>query len=194
MTVAKRGPAPWRHAVALGALALAACGGGGNPLTNPQAVDNTADTQNGRKLSFTFFQKCVNDIFITPLPININGAVSINTCAGSGCHDQGNGTGGAFRVYGTATAVNLASTPEAIRATDMYRNYYSAQGEVIVGAALKSLLLDKPLVLNALHGGGLIFPNTDDPNVKIIRYWIEHPVPAGQDEFSVPEPATCVQP
>ena len=35
-----------------------------------------------------------------------------------------------------------------------------------------------------LHGGGLIFPSETDPNVKLIKYWITHPAPLGQDEFS----------
>ena len=38
--------------------------------------------------------------------------------------------------------------------------------------------------MNVLHGGGQIFPNDQDPNVKLIAYWISHPVPLGQDEFS----------
>ncbi len=71
-----------------------------------------------------------------------------------------------------------------IRATDMYKNFYSAQGEVVFGAPLSSRLLAKPLLLNVLHGGGLIFLSQDDPNVKLIRYWISRPMPQGQDEFS----------
>ena len=35
-----------------------------------------------------------------------------------------------------------------------------------------------------LHGGGLIFSSEQDPNVKLIRYWISRPMPQGQDEFS----------
>ena len=40
------------------------------------------------------------------------------------------------------------------------------------------------LLLGVLHGGGLIFPSQTDPNAKIIQYWISHPAPLGQDEFS----------
>ncbi len=58
---------------------------------------------------------------------------------------------------------------------------------VIIGNPAQSRLLVKPLVLNVLHGGGLVFPSENDPNVKLIKYWISHPAPAGQDEFS---PAT----
>lgn len=199
MTVAKRRPAPLRHALALAALALAACGGGGsNPLTNPDSVQNTSDTQTARKLSFAFFQKCVNPIVTKP--ITIGGVVTANNCANSGCHDYANGTGNSFKVIAAAAPVDLSNVPNlsdsekaAIRATDIYKNYYSAQGVVIVGAALRSLLLDKPLVLNALHGGGQILPDTNDENVKTIKFWIEHPVANGQDEFSVAAPA-CAQP
>ena len=194
MTDATRRPAATRHALAFAALVLAGCGGGGNPLTNPNSVDNTAGTTTRQKLSFAYFQTCVNDIITKP--IKINGTATNNTCASSGCHDYLNGTGGAFRVIGAAIAASGAMTADQIRATDIYKNYYSAQGEVIVGAPLQSLLLEKPLVLNVLHGGGLIFPSTNDDNVKIIKYWIEHPVPAGQDEFSVPAPAPdkCLTP
>ena len=29
-----------------------------------------------------------------------------------------------------------------------------------------------------------VFDNPQDANAKLIRYWISHPAPAGQDEFS----------
>jgi hypothetical protein len=35
-----------------------------------------------------------------------------------------------------------------------------------------------------LHGGGIVFDSVDDENVRRLRYWIEHPMPEGQDEFS----------
>jgi hypothetical protein len=149
-------------------------------------VDNPSGT-GGQKLSFAYFQRCINPIFLAALPINIDGVISVNTCAGSGCHDNAVGTGGAFRVIPTATLLdvtNAANTPDVIRASDMYKNFYSAQSEVVIGAALQSRLLAKPMVLNVLHGGGLVFANDTDPNVKLIRYWISHPAPQGQDEFS----------
>src|ERR1700748_1163965 len=72
----------------------------------------------------------------------------------------------------------------AIRATDMYKNFYSAQGVTVFGSPLQSRLFDKPLVLNVLHGGGRIFASQDDPNAKLISYRTSDPVPNGQDEFS----------
>lgn len=181
--------------------ALAGCGGGGsNPLGNPPDIENPP-LEGGQKLSFTYFQKCVMPILVAPLPVTINGSTTINNCASSGCHDDTSGTGGALRVRGSAAEVDLAdpaNTPDAVRATDMYRNFYSAQGEVVFGNALASRLVAKPLVLNVLHGGGIVFDSTEDPNVQILRYWIEHPMPQGQDEFSAagdglftpPDPAT----
>ena len=77
-----------------------------------------------------------------------------------------------------------ANTPDTIRATDMYKNFYSAQGSVVIGSTTQSRLLAKPLVQGVLHGGGLIFANDQDPNAKLIEYWITHPSPNGQDEFS----------
>ena len=173
---------------ALTALALAGCGGSSsNPFDNPATVANEPGSVTGQKLAFAYFQKCINPIFLAQLPIQLNGTTSINTCAGSGCHASATGTGGAFRVVPAATNVDLsvtANTPDVIRATDMYKNFYSAQGEVIVGSTTQSRLLLKPQLLNVLHGGGLIFPAATDPNVKLIEYWISHPAPQGQDEFS----------
>lgn len=168
------------------ALALLAGCGGSSPLDNPPPISNEVG-QRGQNLSFAYFQKCVYPIFLAALPININGVVSINTCAGSGCHDNAVGTGGAFRVIPTATVLdvtNPANTPEVIRASDMYKNFYSARGEVVMSAPSQSRLLAKPLLMNVLHGGGLIFTSDTDPNVKRITYWITHPMPQGQDEFS----------
>lgn len=168
------------------ACALAACGGDENPLDNPPTVQNPPGT-GGQKLSFVYFQKCIQPIFLAQLQINQGGVISTNTCAAAGCHDNATGTGGAFRLLGNALPVDLsnpANTPDVIRTTDMYKNFYSAQGEVVFGAPLSSRLLTKPLTLNVLHGGGLIFLSESDPNVMLIRYWISRPMPQGQDEFS----------
>jgi hypothetical protein len=166
---------------------LAACGGGGdNPFGNPPTIENPLGT-GGRKLSFAYFQKCVNPVFLKLLPINQNGVVSTNTCAGSGCHDNASGTGGAFRVLPAATAVDLANaanTPDVVRTSDMYKNFYSSQGEAIPGDPQGSRLVNKPLLRNVLHGGGLIFEAASDENLKLLEYWISRPMPQGQDEFS----------
>jgi hypothetical protein len=170
---------------AIAAAALASCGGSGsNPLDNPGAIVNGSTSGSSQKLAFAYFQKCIDPIFIAQLQINLGGTTSTNTCAGSGCHDSTTGTGGAFRIVPGAQAVDLTLAPDTIRATDMYKNFYSAQGEVVLGSVTQSRLLAKPLLLNVLHGGGLIFPDQNDPNVKLIEFWISHPVPAGQDEFS----------
>lgn len=177
----------WRVLALSALLVLSACGGDtGNPLSNPPSVSNPAVTT-GKRLSFVYFQRCVYPIFLAPLQVNLNGVTSTNTCAGSGCHDNATGTGGAFRVIPSAQPVDLANaanTPDVIRTTDMYKNFYSAQGEVVLDAPLQSRLLTKPQVLGVLHGGGLIFTSAQDPNVKIIEYWISRPMPQGQDEFS----------
>lgn len=187
-------------AVCLLAIMLASCGGGGGPFGNPPVIDNPAGA-GGQKLSFVYFQKCINPILKAQLQIDVNGVVSTNSCAGSGCHDTVNGTGGALRVVPDAADIDLAdpaNTPDVIRASDMYRNYRSTLGVVIPGSASESLLLKKPLVENVLHGGGLIFHGAADPNVLLMQYWINRPSPQGQDEFSVagnsmftpPDPAT----
>ena len=168
------------------AAALGGCGGGSNPLDNPPAVENPAGV-GGQKLSYAYFQRCVFPIFLAELPIHQGNVSSINTCAGSGCHDNTNGTGGAFRVVQNAATVDItdpANTADMVRATDMYKNFYSAQAAVVLGSPTQSRLLTKPLVQGVLHGGGIVFETPDDPNAKVIAFWISRPVPAGHDEFS----------
>jgi hypothetical protein len=172
-------------AVASAAL-LASCGGSSNPFDNPPSVSNPVSVS-GQTLSYAYFQRCINPIFIAQLQLQVNGAIVTNTCAGAGCHANATGAGGAFRIVPAAQPLDLtdpANTPDAMRASDMYKNFYSAQGEVLVGAPLQSRLIDKPLLLNVLHGGGRIFADQTDPNVQLLMYWITHPVPLGQDEFS----------
>jgi len=190
------------RALAVGALAclvvivLASCGGGGNPLGNPPVVDNPSGVT-GQKLSFVYFQKCIDPIFNAQLPITVNGVTSINSCAGSGCHENTNGTGGALRVIASATEVDLsnaANTPDVIRTTDMYKNYYSALGVTIPSSPAQSRLLTKPQVEGVLHGGGLIFDDPQDPNVLRLQYWINRPAPPGQDEFSAAVASTMFTP
>ncbi len=168
-------------------LSIAGCGGGGsNPLSNPPSVENPAAI-GGQKLSFVYFQKCINPILLASLQINQGGVVSTNTCASSGCHDNSTGTGGALRIVQSAQAVDLsnpANTLEAVRATDMYKNFYSSQGSAVIGTPLQSRLLTKPLTLNVLHGGGVVFADPSDVNARLIAYWISRPMPQGQDEFS----------
>ncbi len=162
-------------------LLLAACGGGA--FDNPNSVQNPPGTQ-GQKLSYAYFQRCVNPVLLRPLQININGQLSVNTCAAAGCHDNGTGTGGALRLLANAAPVDLSLAPEAIRESDMYKNFYSSMGESVVGQPDASRMLNKPLVRGVLHGGGLIFENPDTPEARLIRYWINRPMPANQDEFS----------
>ena len=176
------GAALLKLALLTSTLLLVSCGGGA--LDNAPTLANPAGTS-GQKLSFAYFQRCVNPVLNTPLPVNLNGAVSINTCASAGCHDNTSGTGGALRLLGQATAVDANTrTADAIRATDMYKNYYSSLGETVVGSPDQSRMLNKPLVRGVLHGGGIIFENLDSREAKLIRYWINRPMPQGQDEFS----------
>lgn len=169
------------------AAVVTACGGGSsNPFDNPAPVANGA-VVGGQKLSFAYFQRCINPIFLAELQIQLNGATSLNTCAGSGCHANATGTGGAFRVEPAAQPLDLSdptNTPDVVRASAIYKNFYSSQGAAVLGSPPQSRLLTKPLLLGVLHGGGLVFPSQSDPNAKLITYWISRPMPIGQDEFS----------
>ena len=176
------------HAALLASAALGAltsCGGSGsNPLGNPASVENPTIVT-GQRLSYAYFQRCINPIFVTQLQAISGGGT--NSCAGSGCHADATGTGGALRIVPTAQTLDLndpAVTPAVIRVSDMYKNFYSAQGEIVIGVPTQSRLIQKPLLLNVLHGGGQILSGLSDPNAKLIQYWITHPASQGQDEFS----------
>ncbi|MDO9073141.1 MAG: hypothetical protein Q7U73_07730 [Rubrivivax sp.] len=167
--------------LATAATAIVACGGG-SPLDNPPTLANPPGAT-GQKLSYAYFERCVNEVLKTPLPVNINGAISVNTCASAGCHDNVTGTGGALRLLQGAAPAASGATADEVRATDMYKNYYSSLGESVVGAPDDSRLLNKPLVRGVLHGGGIVFESVDSAEAKLIRYWISRPMPQGQDEF-----------
>ncbi len=180
MTAARALPTAFLATAA--AALLAACGGSG-ALDNPPDVANPPGAQ-GQKLSYLYFQRCVNPVPNAQLRVVINGVATTNTCASGGCHDNATGTGGALRLFGGAPAVDPALGAAAVRASDMYKNYYSSLGETVVGSPDQSRLMNKPLVRDVLHGGGLIFDSVDMHEAKIIRYWISRPMPQGQDEFS----------
>lgn len=166
-------------------ISLTSCGGGSsNPLDNPPTISNPTEIA-GKSLSFVYYQKCINPIFLAQLPIQ--GTATTNTCASSGCHETTTGAGGALRIIQTAQPLDVsdpANTASVIRASDMYKNFYSTQGAVLIGSPIQSRLLNKPLLRGVLHGGGTIFIDELDPNAKLIAYWISRPVPVGQDEFS----------
>ena len=142
-----------------------------NPLDNPPDVEQPRRSQAARSCrSPTSSAACTRSSWPAADPPGIDH--SINTCAGSGCHDNANGTGGAFRVVRQRAAgrlTNPANTADVIRASDMYKNFYSAQGEVVFGSPRRAALLAKPLVHGVLHGGGLIFDNAHDPNAQADR-------------------------
>ena len=52
-----------RRWAAVALLAIAGCGGGENPFDNPATVSNPKQVS-GQKLSFAYFQKCINPIFL----------------------------------------------------------------------------------------------------------------------------------
>jgi len=165
----------------LALLGLSGCGG---DVTNEQVVG-------GQKLSFAYYQKCINPILTAQLPIP--GTSLTNTCAAGGCHDSVSGSGGALRIVQGATNADLTAPvdTDAIHKTDMYKNFVSAQGQVVFADPAESRLVTKPLVKGVLHGGGRIFADDQDTDVKLILYWMSHPAAQGQNEFSLPEPTAC---
>lgn len=162
---------------AVGAVVLGAAGCGGQDISNPPG-------ETGQKLSFIYYQRCVEPVLQATLQVNQAGNLSTATCASGGCHSSVSGTGGALRLVPGAATIDPGSAADLIRASDVYKNFYSAQGSSLPGAPTQSRLLTKPLLLNVLHGGGQIFASQSDPNARLIAYWISRPVPEGQDEFS----------
>lgn len=163
---------------------LVGCGGG-NPVDNPPNVGNQTVT-GGETLSFLYFQECINPIFEEQLPIP--GSSFTNTCAASGCHNGAPGqvsSGGALRLLPGAALVTNLSDPAAVRlGADMYKNFVSAKGVTVIGNPAESRLIGKPRLVGVqFHGGGLVFDNPADTHVRLLEYWISHPMPAAQDEF-----------
>ena len=188
------------HALAAAAIVLAGlagCGGSGSgdPLTNPPLVGNAPGVTGQATLSYAYFQRCVNPVFVAQLPITLNGVATTNSCSNAGCHANATGSGGAFRIIAGATPLVMTvvpapgvtgvtgSTTAEIQASDMYKNFVSAEGEVVINTPAQSLIVEKPLLLNVQHGGGRIFSSEQDPHVKLFEYWISHPTPAGTGEF-----------
>ena len=188
-----RAPRPSKSALmltGLAAITLASCGGSEkSPVDTPPPVTNSGGAP-GQKLAFAYFQRCINPILLASLQYVQNGVTTTSTCAAGGCHDEASGKGVAFRVVPAALPVdvtNAANTTSVIRASDMYKNFYSAQGQAIAAAPDRSGIYSKPLLLNTEHAGGRNLLDELDINARRIKYWINNPAPAGQDEFS---PAT----
>jgi hypothetical protein len=171
---------PWLAALAA-SCGLLACGGGTGVLDTSAAINNPP-LNGGQYLSFAYFQRCVNPVLNARIA-NANSSTT-STCSSSGCHDNISGAGGALRLVGAAPAVDLAQSTAALRASEIYKNYFSSLGLSRLGAPDQSAMLNKPLVRGVQHGGGVIFVSASDPGAKAIAYWINRPMPPGQDEFS----------
>jgi predicted small lipoprotein YifL len=186
-TPAVQGGLPPASALSAGlaSLVLALAGlsgcGGGNPLGNPPDVSNQPTDKTGQEISFVYYQRCIDPIHQT--------TGSGSGCANSGCHIDNGGPGGTLRIQPNASSVTTpASMNDAdkalIRRTEgMYKNYFSSADKAVPGSPDSSSLLRKPLLLVS-HTGGQVFSSAGVPNATLMSYWISHPMPAGEDEFS----------
>jgi hypothetical protein len=169
--------------LAVGAVAVLAVGCGS---TDP--VD-TSEGPPGGTLCFDYFQRCVNPVFTTTLPLDQNNDgffETVNTCAASGCHLNPGSAGGSLKIDPNAQVVDLSdplNTPDVVRATTMYGNFLSAKGASDLNTPRQSFLLKKPLV-EVLHGGGRVFASENDSSAQQFLYWISNRVPQGANEFS----------
>jgi hypothetical protein len=162
-------------------LSVSGCGGGNGVLDNNATINNPP-LNGGQYLSFAYFQRCVNPVLNAR--INNPNSATTSTCSSGGCHDNVTGAGGALRLVGAAPVVSLTLSADALRGSEMYKSYFSSLGLSRLGSADQSAMLNKPLVRGVLHGGGVIFANANEPGAKTIAYWINRPMPPGQDEFS----------
>jgi hypothetical protein len=105
---------------------------------------------------------------------------------------QSTGTGGALRLDGTATAVDLTLPPAQIRTSAMYRNFFSAQGVSVIGNPRR-----QPAAGQAAAGrtcctaAAWSLPPTARPRAPGVLD--RRPMPPGQDEFSSRRPGTAGQ-
>jgi hypothetical protein len=172
------------------ATLLGGCGGGGNnanPADNPPDIANPTVLSTTKRLSFAYFQRCVQPILEAELPTTVNGVPSLGSCAASGCHDSRSATGGALRLVREAQFQSFEPNPSntaQLRQSEMYRNFISAQAAVVPGQPADSLLLNKPLGRGVPHAGGVSFNSANDLNARVMAYWIARPLPEGEDEFS----------
>lgn len=132
---------------------LGACGG---------EVENTQVSSTGGTLCIADFTDCVNPIFDAV----VNGRTGQTTCAASGCHDVGAGSGGAFKIFPGAA-------PDSV---EMMANFFSARAFSNLDNPGQSKLLLEPLQgvfsITGTHTGGDIFPDVNDPCYQAIREWI----------------------
>lgn len=137
----------------LAAALLGACGG---------EVENNPAAATGGTLCIQDFSDCINPIFDAV----IQARTGPTTCAASGCHDVGAGSGGAFKIFPGAEPGSV----------EMMANFFSAKAFSNLDNPANSKLLLEPLQgvfsITGTHTGGDIFPSVDDPCYLAIRNWI----------------------
>ena len=127
-----------------------------------EEVENIPVSATGGTLCVSDYSTCVNPV----LDAVINGRTGQTTCAASGCHDVGAGSGGAFKIFPQAEAGSV----------EMMANFFSAKAFANLDNPAQSKLLLEPLQgvfsISGTHTGGDIFPDVEDPCYLAIRNWI----------------------
>jgi hypothetical protein len=124
-------------------------------------VDVEPVAASGGTLCVTDFEQCVNPIFDAV----IMGKTGQTTCSGSGCHEVGAGSGGAFKIFANAQP----GSPEILS------NFFAAKGFANLDEPDKSKILLEPLQgessISGTHTGGDIFPTTGDACYQAVFQW-----------------------
>lgn len=128
---------------------------------------NVEPAANAQQLCQEYYEACINPLLTQPRTL-ISRDVSV-TCSSAGCHDSVSGSGGAFKIDGSALAGTDAMTT----------NYRAAHGFINISDPVNSKLLLEPLAgsdaISGTHGGGDIFADPNDSAYQEIYYWITHP-------------------
>ena len=151
-----------------------------NPLDNPPTVSNpTAHRQTSSCPSPTS-RSCINPIFLAQLPIH-SATARLDQHLRRRRVATTTPTAPAARFVSCptrsrSTSPNPANTPDVIRASDMYKNFYSAQGDGGDRLADAEPRCSPSRWCNGvLHGGGLVFETAQRSRTRKLIAVLDQP-------------------
>ena len=161
-----------RRLAAVGALAYLGL------MMGCDSVDVDDAANSSQTLCLADYQQCIDPIFNADLSTSQGFA----TCSASGCHDQGAGSGGGFKIFPELDPADADYDQRSLA------NFTSAKAFANLNNPNNSKLLLEPLTgasqISGVHTGGDVFPDTTDVCYQTIHAWISRAV----DD---PENAAC---